>query len=78
MLVVIVFQASVTRLIPLYAIGVFMSFTFSQIGMAKHHISLKERGWKTGLRDQRRSAAIVSAVDDGDHRLDEVQATAPT
>jgi amino acid transporter len=48
-LLVIVFQASVTRLIPLYAIGVFMSFTFSQTGMAKHHLRLKERGWKTGF-----------------------------
>jgi len=36
-----VFQASVTRLIPLYAIGVFLSFTLAQIGMAKHW-------WKLG------------------------------
>src|SRR6185503_6662952 len=48
-LLVIVFKASVTRLIPLYAIGVFTSFTFSQLGMAKHHVTLKEPGWKTGL-----------------------------
>jgi len=33
---VIVFKASVTRLIPLYAIGVFTSFTFSQAGMVVH------------------------------------------
>jgi hypothetical protein len=32
---IIVFQASVTRLIPLYAIGVFLSFTLSQSGMAR-------------------------------------------
>ncbi len=32
---VIIFQASVTRLIPLYAIGVFMSFTLAQFGMAR-------------------------------------------
>jgi amino acid transporter len=31
---IVVFQASVTRLIPLYAIGVFLSFTLSQSGMA--------------------------------------------
>ncbi len=31
-LLIILFQASVTRLIPLYAIGVFLSFTLSQIG----------------------------------------------
>jgi len=40
-LLVIVFQASVTNLIPLYAIGVFLSFTLSQAGMA-------HRWWKAG------------------------------
>ncbi|GAP12438.1 amino acid/polyamine/organocation transporter, APC superfamily [Longilinea arvoryzae] len=40
-LLVIAFQASVTRLIPLYAIGVFLSFTLSQTGMAR-------RWWKSG------------------------------
>jgi amino acid transporter len=38
---VIAFQASVTSLIPLYAIGVFLSFTLSQAGMAR-------RWWKIG------------------------------
>ena len=33
-LIIIVFQANVTLLIPLYAIGVFLSFTLSQAGMA--------------------------------------------
>ncbi len=40
-LLIVFFQASVTRLIPLYAIGVFLSFTFSQFGMAL-------RWWKSG------------------------------
>ena len=40
-LLIILFQASVTRLIPLYAIGVFLSFTLSQAGMAR-------RWWKAG------------------------------
>jgi amino acid transporter len=40
-LLVIIFQASVTALIPLYAIGVFLSFTLSQTGMAR-------RWWKSG------------------------------
>jgi hypothetical protein len=34
-LLIILFQASVTALIPLYAIGVFLSFTLSQAGMAR-------------------------------------------
>ena len=46
---VIVTGAKVDRLIPLYAIGVFTSFTLSQAGMAKHHLRLKEPGWKTGF-----------------------------
>ena len=48
-LLTIVFGASVTHLIPLYAIGVFTSFTLSQGGMAKRHLTLKEPGWKRGL-----------------------------
>jgi len=40
-MLIILFQASVTRLIPLYAIGVFLSFTLSQAGMA-------HRWWKSG------------------------------
>jgi amino acid transporter len=39
----------VSRLIPLYAIGVFTSFTLSQAGMAKHHVTKREPGWRTGL-----------------------------
>src|SRR5574337_701731 len=38
---IVLFQASVTALIPLYAIGVFLSFTLSQAGMAR-------RWWKAG------------------------------
>jgi len=34
-LLIVVFEASVTGLIPLYAIGVFLSFTLSQAGMAR-------------------------------------------
>jgi len=40
-LLIVIFKASVTRLIPLYAIGVFLSFTLSQAGMAR-------RWWKIG------------------------------
>lgn len=38
---IVMFRASVTHLIPLYAIGVFLSFTLSQAGMA-------HRSWKSG------------------------------
>jgi amino acid transporter len=36
MVLVIGFQAEVTRLIPLYTVGVFVSFTLSQTGMVRH------------------------------------------
>jgi len=35
-LLIIVFQASVTALVPLWAVGVFVSFTLSQAGMTRH------------------------------------------
>jgi amino acid transporter len=47
--VLIVTNAKVDRLIPLYAIGVFTSFTLSQAGMAKHHLRLREPHWRYGL-----------------------------
>ena len=40
-LLIVLFNASVTSLIPLYAIGVFLSFTLSQAGMS-------HRWWKIG------------------------------
>ena len=46
---VVLFQADVHKLIPLYAIGVFTSFTLSQAGMAKRHLRLREPGWRHGL-----------------------------
>jgi amino acid transporter len=48
-LLVIVTQAKVERLIPLYAIGVFTSFTLSQAGMARHHLREREPHWRKGL-----------------------------
>ena len=45
----IVTNASVHRLIPLYAIGVFTSFTLSQASMARRHLRLREEGWRKGL-----------------------------
>ena len=46
---VVLFRAEVDKLIPLYAIGVFTSFTLSQAGMSVHHVRLKEQGWRIGL-----------------------------
>ncbi|MBI9114207.1 APC family permease [Sanguibacter suaedae] len=39
MFLIVVFDAQVTRLIQLYIVGVFVSFTLSQLGMVKHWTS---------------------------------------
>jgi amino acid transporter len=46
---VVSFNAETTRLIPLYAVGVFTAFTLSQGGMVVRWLRLKEPGWRTGL-----------------------------
>ena len=59
-LLIAAFDASVTRLIQLYIIGVFTSFTFGQAGMVKHWNRELARGAVTAERRRvvRRSRAI--------------------
>ena len=45
----VIFQAQVTRLIPLYILGVFISMTLSQSGMVRHWLRLREHGWRISL-----------------------------
>ncbi len=42
------FQGETERLIPLYALGVFTSFTISQFGMVVRWRTRREPGWQTG------------------------------
>src|SRR5258708_8966673 len=63
MVVLLATQAKVRRLIPLYALGVFTSFTLSQAGMARHHIRRKEAGWKMGLFVNGFGAFLTLVVD---------------
>jgi hypothetical protein len=44
-LLIIVFDADLTRLIQLYVVGVFTAFTLSQAGMVRRWWRLKEPGW---------------------------------
>ena len=60
-LLIVAFAGDTHALLPLYAIGVFISFTLSQSGMVLRWLRLKERGWRwrmwvNGL------GAIVTAV----------------
>jgi amino acid transporter len=52
-LLLVAFGGITTALIPLYAVGVFLSFTLSQSGMVRHHLRLRQKAW-------RRSAVINS------------------
>lgn len=53
-ILIVIFGAETSRLIPLYALGVFTSFTLSQAGMVLHHRKEQEPGWKT--------AAVINGV----------------
>lgn len=60
-LLIVAFAGDTHALLPLYAIGVFISFTLSQSGMVLRWLRLKEKGWRwrmwvNGL------GAIVTAV----------------
>ena len=57
---VVAFGGDTSRLIPLYAVGVFLSFTLSQAGMVKHW--LKERDKLRSIKPQ---AAEISALNAG-------------
>jgi hypothetical protein len=46
---IVAFGGNVSKLIPLYAFGVFTGFTLSQAGMVVHHRRLQEAGWKWKL-----------------------------
>jgi amino acid transporter len=48
-ILLIVVNGEVTRLIPLYAVGVFTAFTLSQWGMVQHHRREHEPGWKRSM-----------------------------
>ena len=53
-LLVILFGASTHALIPLYAVGVFVSFTLNQAGMVRRWLKLRSPGW--------RHSAVINGV----------------
>jgi amino acid transporter len=60
--VTLAFRADYNRLLPLYAIGVFTSFTFSQAGMTRRHLRLREPGWRHGLAVNGTGALVTFLV----------------
>lgn len=61
-LLLIVFNGDVTALIPLYALGVFTSFTLSQVGMVRHHLKLRQKGWQLSAVNSALGGAATSIV----------------
>jgi len=59
---IVAFQAQVSALIPLYAVGVFVGFTLSQFGMCRHHLRLREPKWKGGLAVNALGCAMTFTV----------------
>lgn len=45
-LLIIIFQGDTSAVIPLYAVGVFTSFTLSQSGMVLHWLKERGKGWQ--------------------------------
>jgi amino acid transporter len=67
-LLVVAFNANVTRLIQLYILGVFLSFTLSQAGMVRHwarELASADARWRRGLRRKQAinaTGAVVTGV----------------
>ena len=53
-ILVIAFAGDTSRLIPLYAVGVFLSFTLSQSGMVRHWLKVREQSPKKRARERKR------------------------
>ena len=46
---IVAFNGDISKLIPLYAFGVFTGFTLSQSGMVVHHVHEKSQHWRVSL-----------------------------
>ena len=62
LVLIIAFDAEVTRLIQLYIVGVFVSFTVSQTGMLKHWHRLLSRETDPAARRRMRRSQTVNAI----------------
>jgi hypothetical protein len=58
----IAFQASVSALIPLYTLGVFLAFTLSQSGMVARWWRRREPGWRRSLAVNGVGAAVTGVI----------------
>src|SRR5499425_3189735 len=61
-LLIVIFRAQTHALIPLYAVGVFISFTLSQAGMVRHWLVEGGAGWRWRLLVNGVGATVTAAV----------------
>ena len=61
-LFLVLFRGETHALIPLYAVGVFISFTLSQAGMVRRHLRLRETGWQRGILINGAGAVTTAVV----------------
>jgi amino acid transporter len=61
-LLIVGFGGDTHALLPLYAIGVFMSFTLSQSGMVRRWLALKSRGWRWRIWVNGAGAVVTGIV----------------
>lgn len=59
---VVAFRAEVTALIQLYIVGVFVSFTFSQIGMVRHWTRLLRTESEPVIRRKMMRSRVINAI----------------
>ncbi|NLE76048.1 MAG: APC family permease, partial [Chloroflexi bacterium] len=59
---VVVFRASTHSLIPLYAVGVFISFTLSQAGMVRRWLRTRAAGWRHSAALNTAGAATTGVI----------------
>lgn len=58
----VIFKANTHALIPLYAVGVFISFTLSQFSMSNRLSRLKQQGWRVYAAVSRFGAFVTCVV----------------
>jgi amino acid transporter len=61
-LLIVLFQGSVTSLIPLYTVGVFLAFTLSQSALVVRWWRLREPGWQWRMAVNATGAAVTAVV----------------
>ncbi len=61
-LLIVLFRGQTHALIPLYAVGVFVSFTLSQAGMARHWLLDRGSGWRWRLAVNGVGAVVTGVV----------------